>query len=124
MNEISVEFSLFIKHRLPLFNTEIFRYRNEKVLILFLDVPRIKINKFLQTIQHSQMWGFPGENTLNRSAEGRTRTGTQVTLRGILSPLRLPIPPPRHPITINQKIGVLLYHNVNISLSDYSIILE
>ena len=29
------------------------------------------------------------------NAEGRTRTGTEETLRGILSPLRLPIPPLR-----------------------------
>lgn len=29
------------------------------------------------------------------SAEGRTRTGTGVATRGILSPLCLPIPPPR-----------------------------
>ena len=29
-------------------------------------------------------------------AEGRTRTGTVVTYRRILSPVRLPIPPPRH----------------------------
>ena len=30
------------------------------------------------------------------SAEGRDRTGTVVTYRRILSPVRLPIPPPRH----------------------------
>jgi hypothetical protein len=29
------------------------------------------------------------------NAEGRTRTGTVVTYRRILSPVRLPIPPPR-----------------------------
>jgi hypothetical protein len=29
-------------------------------------------------------------------ARGQNRTGTEVTLRGILSPLRLPIPPPGH----------------------------
>ena len=29
-------------------------------------------------------------------AEGRSRTGTDINIRGILSPLRLPIPPPRH----------------------------
>ncbi len=29
-------------------------------------------------------------------AEDRARTGTKHYLRGILSPLRLPIPPPRH----------------------------
>ena len=31
-----------------------------------------------------------------RTAGGRNRTGTKVTFRGILSPLRLPIPPLRH----------------------------
>ena len=30
------------------------------------------------------------------SAEDRDRTGTVITNRGILSPVRLPIPPPRH----------------------------
>ena len=29
-------------------------------------------------------------------AEGRNRTGTVVTHRRILSPVRLPVPPPRH----------------------------
>ena len=29
-------------------------------------------------------------------AEDRNRTGTNLTIRGILSPLRLPVPPPRH----------------------------
>ena len=28
-------------------------------------------------------------------AAGRNRTGTGITSRGILSPLRLPVPPPR-----------------------------
>ena len=28
-------------------------------------------------------------------AEDRNRTGTNLTIRGILSPLRLPVPPPR-----------------------------
>lgn len=34
------------------------------------------------------------ERTLS-DAEGRTRTGTDGKVRGILSPLRLPVPPPR-----------------------------
>ena len=29
-------------------------------------------------------------------AEDRNRTGTNLSIRGILSPLRLPVPPPRH----------------------------
>ena len=29
-------------------------------------------------------------------AEDRNRTGTDITIRGILSPVRLPVPPPRH----------------------------
>ena len=29
-------------------------------------------------------------------AEDRNRTGTVITNRGILSPVRLPVPPPRH----------------------------
>lgn len=36
-------------------------------------------------------------------AEDRDRTGTVVTYRRILSPVRLPIPPPRH-------MYVLLHH--------------
>ena len=35
----------------------------------------------------------------NIGAENRNRTGTVVTYRRILSPVRLPVPPPR------QKIG-------------------
>jgi hypothetical protein len=37
-------------------------------------------------------------------AEGRTRTGTVVTYRRILSPVRLPIPPPRH--MMERKTGL------------------
>ena len=33
---------------------------------------------------------------LKNGAEGRNRTGTVVTHRRILSPVRLPVPPPRH----------------------------
>ena len=33
---------------------------------------------------------------LNNGAEGRNRTGTVITHRRILSPVRLPVPPPRH----------------------------
>ena len=32
---------------------------------------------------------------INIYAEDRNRTGTNLTIRGILSPLRLPVPPPR-----------------------------
>lgn len=31
----------------------------------------------------------------SNGAEDRNRTGTNLTIRGILSPLRLPVPPPR-----------------------------
>ncbi len=31
----------------------------------------------------------------NKSAEDRNRTGTDITIRRILSPVRLPVPPPR-----------------------------
>ena len=33
---------------------------------------------------------------INYGAEGRGRTGTEISFRGILSPLRLPIPPLQH----------------------------
>ena len=36
-------------------------------------------------------------------AADRNRTGTDITIRGILSPLRLPVPPPRQ--TQKNKIG-------------------
>ena len=36
------------------------------------------------------------------SAEDRNRTGTKVTLRRILSPVRLPVPPPR-PLTSERR---------------------
>ena len=38
-------------------------------------------------------------------AENRTRTGTIVTYRRILSPVRLPIPPPRHIILLEAATG-------------------
>ena len=34
--------------------------------------------------------------TRRNGAEDRNRTGTDITIRGILSPVRLPVPPPRH----------------------------
>ena len=37
-------------------------------------------------------------------AEDRNRTGTEITLRGILSPLRLPVPPPRHEVEATPRI--------------------
>ena len=33
---------------------------------------------------------------VKNGAEGRNRTGTVITHRRILSPVRLPVPPPRH----------------------------
>ncbi len=39
-------------------------------------------------------------------AEDRNRTGTVITYRRILSPVRLPVPPPRHhKIKMEQKTG-------------------
>ncbi len=42
---------------------------------------------------------------MNFGAEDRNRTGTEISFRRILSPLRLPVPPPRHNITILCKLG-------------------
>ncbi len=36
-----------------------------------------------------------------KNAEDRNRTGTVITYRRILSPVRLPVPPPRH----NNKLA-------------------
>jgi hypothetical protein len=38
-------------------------------------------------------------------AEDRNRTGTKVTLRRILSPVRLPVPPPRLTSSISERRG-------------------
>ena len=40
------------------------------------------------------------------NAEGRGRTGTVITDRRILSPVRLPIPPPRHYRTGKAEDGI------------------
>ena len=37
-------------------------------------------------------------------AEDRNRTGTGITPRGILSPLRLPVPPPRQKVEATPRI--------------------
>ncbi len=47
---------------------------------------------------------------LNYGAEGRTRTGTVETYRRILSPVRLPIPPPRHDL----QVRLLQYIYINL----------
>jgi hypothetical protein len=38
-------------------------------------------------------------------AEDRNRTGTEISLRRILSPLRLPVPPPRHKLICQTVKG-------------------
>ena len=50
----------------------------------------------------------PSDDSIFRIKNGagdRNRTGTEITLRGILSPLRLPVPPPRQIWTSIKKIG-------------------
>ena len=42
-------------------------------------------------------------NNLIDGAEDRNRTGTVVTYRRILSPVRLPVPPPRHKIWSGRR---------------------
>ena len=44
----------------------------------------------------------PRVHFIKFSAEDRNRTGTKVTLRRILSPVRLPVPPPR-PLTSERR---------------------
>ena len=49
-------------------------------------------------IQSSSLPGYDRSRAIREkrgSAEGRARTDMELTPRGILSPLRLPIPPPR-----------------------------
>ena len=55
-------------------------------------------------------------------AEDRDRTGTVVTYRRILSPVRLPIPPPRHGYVflgdkkyLTMKFITLQYLNIKLS---------
>ena len=38
---------------------------------------------------------------LKNGAGDRNRTGTDISIRRILSPLRLPVPPPRHDVKEN-----------------------
>ena len=53
-----------------------------------------------------------------QNAEDRNRTGTVITHRRILSPVRLPVPPPRHNVraedgirTRDPHLGkVMFYH--------------
>ena len=47
-------------------------------------------------------------------AEDRNRTGTVITNRRILSPVRLPVPPPRRIIAYQEQ---LIYYHINFSLS-------
>ncbi len=42
---------------------------------------------------------------ISSDAEDRNRTGTKVTLRRILSPVRLPVPPPRLTSSISERRG-------------------
>ena len=45
----------------------------------------------------------------NNGAEGRNRTGTDITIRRILSPVRLPVPPPRHVTVVSFiRSGIVL----------------
>jgi hypothetical protein len=53
-----------------------------------------------QTLYPIELWA----HTLN-GAEDRSRTGTVVTYRRILSPVRLPIPPPRQEKKMERKTG-------------------
>ncbi|BAQ23636.1 uncharacterized protein SRT_03750 [Streptococcus troglodytae] len=52
-------------------------------------------------------------------AEDRNRTGTKVTLRRILSPVRLPVPPPRPPKandgirTRDPHLGKVMFYTLN-----------
>lgn len=39
-------------------------------------------------------------------AQGRSRTGTEFNLRGILSPLRLPVSPPGHIFVMEAEAGI------------------
>ena len=46
-------------------------------------------------------------------AEDRNRTGTVITNRGILSPVRLPVPPPRHySLLCSRREHLICYHIV------------
>ena len=50
-----------------------------------------------QTLYPVELWAHFIKFVLKRNgAEDRNRTGTVVTYRRILSPVRLPVPPPRH----------------------------
>ena len=46
---------------------------------------------------------------ISSGAEDRNRTGTNLAIRGILSPLRLPVPPPRQ-VYSNDVISIWRRH--------------
>ena len=50
-----------------------------------------------QTLYPIALW------VLQQNAEDRDRTGTVITDRRILSPVRLPIPPPRHKVKSGRR---------------------
>jgi hypothetical protein len=54
-------------------------------------------------------------------ARGRTRTGTAVTGRRILSPLRLPVPPPGHRMWNTKMEGGTGFEPVNGGFADRSV---
>ena len=51
------------------------------------------------------------------SAEGRNRTGTDSKARGILSPLRLPVPPPR-PVKVTLTEAAIGIEPMNRGFAD------
>ena len=55
----------------------------------------------LQTLKKPEP-EVPAESSCG--AEDRNRTGTNLTIRGILSPLRLPVPPPRQKVEATPRI--------------------
>ena len=70
---------------------------------------------FWSVVKHSIQLSY---GRITKNAEDRNRTGTVITHRRILSPVRLPVPPPRHNSkaengfrTRDPHLGkVVLYH--------------
>ena len=56
----------------------------------------VKPLSVFKTDPFSRTWVYLHIVIIINGAEDRNRTGTVVTYRRILSPVRLPVPPPRH----------------------------
>ena len=65
----------------------------------------VKPLSVFKTDPFSRTWVYLHIVIIINGAEDRNRTGTVVTYRRILSPVRLPVPPPRQHNYLERKTG-------------------